>query len=111
MNTPSRIKVMTDYDCLPLWGVGASGPIDPSSLDLPESLVLGLEAWQRWYDETLNREDPAASGFGSDLELSLFAATGELLATRLANELGNDIEVVFFDQRSSEIRPIHSQGR
>lgn len=97
---------MTDYDCHPLWGVGTEGPVDPRSLDIPESLILGLEAWRRWYDETLNREDPAASGFADDLDKALFAATGELLATRLALELGPETEVVYFDQRTSDVRAV-----
>ncbi len=103
---PSRIKVMTDYDCPPLWNGDSVGPIEPRSLDLPESLILGLEAWHKWYDETLVRDDPATSGFSSDGELALFVATGELLATRLANVLGDATEVVYFDRSTSEPRSV-----
>ena len=103
--TPSRIKVMTDYDSPPLWNGDAVGPIDPRSLDLPESLTLGLEAWQKWYDETLVRDDPATSGFTTDAERDLFVATGELLATRLAHVL-QGTEVVYFDQGTATVRPV-----
>jgi len=107
---PRRIKVMTDYETFPLWDIGPSGPapIDPRGLPIRPSLILAFEAWQQWYDETLNHHDPAKSGFDDANQLSLFVEEGKQLARRLAIALHSQAEVVFFDPRDSTLYPVSS---
>jgi hypothetical protein len=94
-----RIKLMPDYDCWPLWETGEDvGNIDPASLPISERLQERLEAWARRYDETLNRENPATSGFASSEVESSFEKEGVALCAALMAELGEGSEVVYFSQ-------------
>ena len=90
-----KIRVMADYGCWPLWwdGDGAVGNIAPSGLGLSESLLAALLAWAASFDATLNREDPARSGFASREDWQRFHAEGARLAARLAEELGQRASV------------------
>lgn len=85
-----RLKLMADYDCHPLWGVSADdlGDVDPASLPISAALVAALAVWAEDYDATLVRDDPAASGFTDAAAEAAFRARGEVLAARLADELG-----------------------
>ncbi|WP_213010004.1 hypothetical protein [Paractinoplanes toevensis] len=88
---------MTDYDCFPLWLRGGAGPtnIDPATLPISAALAEELLAWADEYDDTLDRDDPLASGFADrDAELA-FYAHGRELAHRLAGELGETVD--YFD--------------
>ena len=93
--TPRAIKLMADYDCWPLWRVGEQvGNIDPATLPLPADLQLALEHWAQAFDNTLNRDDPASSGFESDEEWHSFQKESALLAQRLSDALGPDVTVI-----------------
>ena len=92
------IKLMPDYCCFPLWEAvpGGSDNIDPGSLPISSALKRELEVWATAYDETLNMEDPAASGFATELEKHEFQRRGRELADRLRAELGSDFEINVF---------------
>lgn len=92
-----RLKLMADYECHPLWGTVAAeiGDVDPASLPISAALVADLAAWAAAYDATLDRADPAASGFATDEAAAAFRARGAVLARRLEAELGAGYEIVF----------------
>lgn len=92
-----RFKLMADYDCHPLWGMvdPEIGDVDPASLPLSKELVADLAAWAAAYDATLDRDDPAASGFATPTAEAAFRAEGARLAGRLSAELGAGYEIVF----------------
>jgi len=77
-----KIRLMADFDCFPLWEVRADGTrnVDPSELPISESLMVALRSWGQQYDRTLNRRDPASSGFQTKEEESTFEAEGKRLS-------------------------------
>jgi hypothetical protein len=89
------LKLMTDYQCYPLWEAspGEVGNIDPNLLPLSTSLQAQLLDWADVYDKTLNWEDPATSGFASVDAVDEFKAQGMRLADRLREELGPEFAV------------------
>lgn len=95
-----KIKMMADYESFPLWDLGPDGPrnLDPSVMALSPGLQESLDAWARRYDATLDRHDPARSGFADRLEERAFDEDGLRLASRLKAELGDDSVVVYFEQ-------------
>jgi hypothetical protein len=92
-----QIKLMADYDCWPLWWEGDHGPgnINPATLPLSAETVARLEAWAATFDATLNRTDPAASGFPSDAAFQAFEAEGRALWRQLRAELAPEYEVLY----------------
>lgn len=89
-----KIKVMADYDCPPLWwdkGSPEVGPLDPRTLGLPANLVAALEAWAAAYDATLDRDDPAASGFPSAAAEQAFHEQGRRLAEQVGAVTGGQV--------------------
>jgi len=102
------VKVMVDYDCYPLWDVGLSGPrnLDPESLPISAALVADLMGWASEYDGTLNRENPAASGFPTREAHERFVRMGLGLAERLAEELGASVQVLYYDDVAGSERSV-----
>lgn len=89
------IKLMPDYQCFPIWDMtpGEYGDIDPAALPISNLLQRQLMGWAKAYDETLNLDDPANSGFSSVNEKNAFEAEGFRLAAQLSVELGSQFEV------------------
>jgi hypothetical protein len=90
------LKLMTDYECYPLWDMtpGEYGDIDPNSLPISDSLKDQLLNWADIYDSTLNWQDPATSGFQSVDAAEAFKAEGMRLADQLREELGPEFVVI-----------------
>jgi hypothetical protein len=90
-----EIKVMADYHCHPLWDDSPHtyGDIDPNALPISSKLKGDLYEWAKIFDQTLNLDDPASSGFKSEQEKVAFKARGSELAERLQQELGPDYYV------------------
>lgn len=85
---------MADYECYPIWDVGAAtANADPASLDIPLDLATALSAWGDEYTATLNRSDPAASGFTDERVAETWLAAGAELAARLRTQ---GFQVVYF---------------
>lgn len=100
--TTKKIKLMPDYGCYPLWwaaGSGKAGDIDPTTLPLKPETIVRLEKWAAVFDDLLNEEDPAASGFPSDKERSAFDGEGIELWLELRKELSPEYEVLYFSQQ------------
>jgi hypothetical protein len=82
-----QVKVMPDYQCWPLWREDEVGNVDPASLDITSGLRDRLLDWAKQYDATLNRDDPAASGFSSPETEEVFERAGRAIAVEIQNEL------------------------
>lgn len=93
------IEVMADYDSYPVWRSDPRGfaNVDPRELPIPAELAQELLRWARTYDGTLDRDNPAASGFSDRETERAFYVAGEELARRLAGELGYAVQ--YFDGR------------
>lgn len=93
-----KLRLMADYECYPLW-VSEPGKVlnvNPEKVPISVGLVCDLREWSSLYDATLNREDPARSGFDSAEEEREFKRSGEILARRLQDELGMSYEIEYF---------------
>lgn len=96
-----RMKVTADYDSWPLWDLDAGRlkreyNLDPSGLSISSALADDLRTWAGRYDTTLERADPAQSGFGTDDELEWFLDDGRELSVRLATELGPAVHIEYW---------------
>ncbi len=95
-----RIKLMSDYECSPVWENGESpGNIDLEELPISVGLRERLHAWAKAYDQTLNRADPSASCFASKEAEDAFERDGLLLSQALVAELGSGYEVNYYSER------------
>lgn len=84
---PTRIKVMADYGCHPLWDLGDDyGDIDPEVLGLSAGLIADLKHWAEAFHAALNWDDPGAPAPDDGL-MAKHEETGRRLAVRLAREL------------------------
>ena len=102
---PKHIKLMADYDCYPLWSMAPDhvSNINPETLSLSAEIKLRLQQWAKAYDETLNRDDPASSGFKSEDDAVAFEEEGMRLWQCLCQELGPAYEVVYFSESSQQL--------
>jgi hypothetical protein len=91
----TKIKLMADYQCFPLWGVSLDkiGNIDPNDLPISADLKACLLAWATTYNKTLNWDDPVSSGFLTEAAELQFKSDGLDLGKRLEIELGNTYSV------------------
>lgn len=101
-----RLKLMTDYDCWPLWDPDGPDNVDPSSLNLSEKLIAELNAWAETFDSILNRDTGEAS-FNSAEDERTFNETGKQLYAALQQELP-DVEIFYFDQEKNTV--VNSRG-
>jgi hypothetical protein len=99
----TTVKVMADYECWPLW---KGENLDPDSLPISAYLREQLTAWAERYDETLLDEYPPESGFSSESEAEKFVDDGRELAQMLAQELGQEYAVTYFNELSQELEII-----
>jgi hypothetical protein len=97
-----NVRLLTDYECHPLWEEFSDGiaNIAPSSLPISKDLTTNLDAWSDVFDGTLNQEDPASSGFSSDEALIEFNLEGERLSQCLKRELGESYSISYFKTTS-----------
>ncbi|WP_274561709.1 hypothetical protein [Streptomyces spiramyceticus] len=101
----TEVRLAADYDCHPVWVRGSDGVRDniaPAELPVTPRLAADLDSWGDAYDATLNREDPASSGFPDPQAEAAFAERGAHLARELARELGAAWRVTYFDPRLAQ---------
>jgi len=100
-----RIKLMWDYDCLPLWHL--EGPIyagmDRGALPLSVSTLTRLEAWAAIANAKL-----AEAGYPRDMKWSstesrAFEIEGRELWRILQHELGQDYYVVYHSMAEGRV--------
>ncbi len=65
----------------------------PESLPLSSDLQERLWQWAATYDATLNRANPASSGFPTGAERQHFIRQGRILQDCLQQELGHNFKV------------------
>lgn len=104
------MRVLADYECYPTWLTGFAGVdnVDPAELPISDGLAASLLQWAQTYDGTLDRDDPASSGFPDADQESDFYAAGHELARRLAAELSGRYPVEYFDGRFGRLVPAGS---
>lgn len=94
-----KIKLMAEYGrCLPLWDIEEGLLVEEGSLPISDALTSELFAWAEWYDQCLNFEDPASSGFRSDAELENFERQGITLWEKLKTELSDGHQIFYFSE-------------
>ena len=99
-----KLRLSADYDCWPLWEAGEeAGNVDPEVLPLSDGLKGRLQVWAEQYDRTLNRLDPASSGFVDRQSQLRFEKEGAVLCQQLQAELGDAFEV----ESRSKVSPRH----
>ncbi|MCL7456258.1 hypothetical protein ACIBVK_28625 [Micromonospora echinofusca] len=101
---------MADYECYPTWLTGSAGVgnVDPAELPISNGLAAALLQWAQIYDGTLDRDDPASSGFPDADQEADFYVAGHELARRLAAELSGRYTVEYFDGRTGRLVPASS---
>jgi len=94
------IKLMTDYECFPLWKSGEEGTanLDPENLPLSVETKKRLMVWAEWYDSTLNPDDPVSSGFADKEDEQAFEEEGRTLCKILRKELNGAYTVIHFSE-------------
>ncbi len=99
---------MADYESYPTWLIESAGTmnIDPETLPISPDLVWSLMQWAQSYDDTLDSDDPLASGFANAEQEAEFHALGQALAKRLAVELAGQYRVDYFDARTGRLQPL-----
>ncbi|MFB4298477.1 hypothetical protein [Actinomadura sp. NTSP31] len=109
----STIRVLADYQCYPLWVVYSDGELDniaPEVLHISSGLSESLNHWADEYDGTLNEDDPASSGFGTPGDERRFNDQGRGLAEQLAQEVGAEYKITYFDSFERKDIPISTEG-
>jgi len=96
-----ELKLMADYSAWPVWGPG--GEVDPAMLPISPALQDRLKAWAAAYDATLNRDDPASSGFPSSEAQAAWEREGLALWHLLQQELGSQYVVSYFSERRQKV--------
>ncbi len=99
-----HVKLMAEYGNTMLWHDGGEvvGPIELEAVPLADSTRQRLAAWGRYYDGTLDPDDPRQGGFESWTKICQFDRVGKKLWERLRRELGPTYRVTFFSQKDGE---------
>jgi hypothetical protein len=98
-----KLKVMADYYAFPVWDAGGSElGVIPDSLAISTELRSDLLRWAAEYDALA---DTMYSWPSPERETE-FAEAGFPLAQRLQAELGPTFEILYFDCRTGELRPV-----
>lgn len=92
-----ELKLMADYHCHPIWETSSEsfGDISPEDLPISVELKNRLREWAKRYDDILNINDPASSGFKNEKEEKSFIDTGYKLAECLQRELGSAYKITY----------------
>lgn len=91
------IKLMSDYQCYPLWAMGNEAPANlaPNTLPLSSETLLGLEKWAAMFDSWMDLEEPASTTEPSATQVATFEAEGIRLWKQLRRELAPTYEVYY----------------
>ncbi len=83
----TRIKVMADYACDPLWALDDQryGCFSPDLIDISQTLRNDLKAWAKAYDNSIDTADPATN-IWTDEQYAAHERQGRELALRLKRE-------------------------
>ena len=100
----TKIKLMTDYGCYPLWWVDGDkvGPVEPE-LPLSEETAARLQKWADSYNDGLDWDDPGNSPVPTPEELAAFEQEGISLWGQMQKELAPNYEVVYFSEALGKV--------
>ena len=94
----SRLRIVPDYDCWPIWD--EEGEMNqPSDYPLSQETIERMDKWQAKIDSKLNLADPELTGFKPE-EWEAFQEEGRELARRMQEELGNEYEIWYRNERA-----------
>lgn len=101
------LKVMWDYSAFPVWETfHRAGPIQQvsvASLPISKPLKAALEDWsQEWTNIMIGSDTSSWTPPGERTQIA-WTDMGRLLAKRLAQELGHEFEVLYFNELSGEL--------
>ena len=94
------LKLMPDYGCSPLWVYDGDDLVsnpEPAAFPWTSDLVERVNAWRKEFDQSLNQDDPANSGFVSLEHRRAFAVTGEQLGREIQSQLGEGWHVRYYN--------------
>lgn len=95
MSKPA-LKLMTDYQCWPLWHYGGAqiGNVHPAVVGVSDVLAAELVRWAATYDSHLDLGDPAATCWTEEEERQ-FDLEGRRLCRLLEAEIGDRFRIVY----------------
>jgi hypothetical protein len=95
----SKIRVMAEYECFPVWIIRGTETLNPPPEDLGvgQDLAADLRRWAADFDSTFNPDDPLSSGFQEANDEEEFNERGRGLAHRVAAAVGSEFQVAYFD--------------
>jgi len=98
LHETSRVKLMADYGCDPLWALDEDlyGSFPPEDLGLSAELATAINAWAADFETSLDPDDPARSRW-DEAQHRAHEAEGRQLAARLKRERP-DLMVYVLDQ-------------
>jgi hypothetical protein len=100
------LKLMADYTAFPLWSLGSGvlgqRMVEPSSLPISAPIRERLLSWAAVYDN----QDPFSEDWVGPPSEDAWIEQGRLLARDLQNDLGDNFEVVYFNNRSGALEPM-----
>jgi hypothetical protein len=91
-----RLRLIPDYECFALWDIDGVENVDPANLPISSDLKERIRRWEDAYNNTLNQDDPSASGFRNSNEENSFDREGRLIWEELKKELGESYDVRYF---------------
>jgi hypothetical protein len=100
-----KLKLMTDYNCFPLWETVKDRleNIDPNSLKISEELKNSLYRWAEAFDATLNQDYPPDSGFATEEEVEKFEQEGRRIFNELKEQLKDEFVFSYYSQKDSKL--------
>ncbi len=98
-----KIKLMAEYNYSPLWDIEEVDNIELDQLPLSVETVERLLHWAKAYDQIMNWDDPASSGFASEQEREAFEREGIALWRQLQQELAPEYQVFYFSEKRRKL--------
>lgn len=91
----TKIKLMPDYECYPLWIYvdDLLENIHPNTLPISQNLANLILQWDEIYQATYDKANPANSGFANLENEIAFKTYGEKLKLKLTQELGTNYHI------------------
>lgn len=107
--TSTRVKLMADYGCDPLWALddGYYGSFAPEELDLTADLTGAINAWAANYETSISMDDPATD-LWDEAQHEAHEAEGRKLAARLKQELPD--RVIYLHTRDLGVVEVQADG-
>lgn len=93
-----KLRIVADYSCWPIWD--EEGEMnEPSDYPLSKKTIDGLNQWQAKIDATLDLVNGEQSGFKTKQEWDAFEQEGRQLAQQMQEELGEEYEIWYHNER------------